>query len=709
MRKDVEDILDKYKRKLEGKFDEGFSGEYRKFKEEQIGKKLNFYEKSCNFFKNILSIKPNEKDNEKLWDSIQTTGLKITPEGVMSFAFFSAFLFILIGIVIFILGLFAGNLLFFFPLLFIALGILSLKFLGDYPNQKALRWRIAAENQMMLCILYIVMYMRHTSNLEHAVKFAAQHIQDPLSSDLKKVFWNIETGRYNTVQESLNTYLENWKGYNIDFVNSFHLIESSLFEPKEARRLEILEKALTTMLDGTYEKMLHYAQDLKSPITTLYMLGIILPVLGLIMLPLMGGFLGIKWYWIAFFYNLLLPVFVYVVGNRLLVKRPAGEGESFSLQEDLFENYKYLRVGNMFFSPAVLAIPLFLIILTVGFSPIWVHWISPNDLLLNNDWIFGYRNSKDGYIGPLGFGALVLSLAIPLSVAIGLSIYYKLKSRKLIKIKKETRELEKEFAGSLFQLGNRIEDGLPAELAFSKVAENMEGTMSGRFFSLVNDNLRSMGVGLQEAIFNVKRGAILSFPSKVISSSMEVLIESARKGPKIASHALMSISNYMSAIHKVNERLKDLLSDVLSDMKSQINFLTPLIAGIVVGIGSLITNIIASLGPLLGKTAGAEGDATAGGLGIGIETISGIFPIEEIIPPFYFQLVVGLYLVQITYILTVLANGVENGVDELNKENSLGRNLYKSIVFYILVTLITTIILTFMASRVMTTTAGGGL
>jgi len=290
-----------------------------------------------------------------------------------------------------------------------------------------------------------------------------------------------------------------------------------------------------------------------------------------------------------------------------------------------------------------------------------------------------------------------------------LSIYYKLKSRKLIKIKKETRELEKEFAGSLFQLGNRIEDGLPAELAFSKVAENMEGTMSGRFFSLVNDNLRSMGVGLQEAIFNVKRGAILSFPSKVISSSMEVLIESARKGPKIASHALMSISNYMSAIHKVNERLKDLLSDVLSDMKSQINFLTPLIAGIVVGIGSLITNIIASLGPLLGKTAGAEGDATAGGLGIGIETISGIFPIEEIIPPFYFQLVVGLYLVQITYILTVLANGVENGVDELNKENSLGRNLYKSIVFYILVTLITTIILTFMASRVMTTTAGGGL
>ena len=44
MRKDVEDILEKYKKKLEDKSGEGFSGEYKKFKEEQIGKKLSAYE-----------------------------------------------------------------------------------------------------------------------------------------------------------------------------------------------------------------------------------------------------------------------------------------------------------------------------------------------------------------------------------------------------------------------------------------------------------------------------------------------------------------------------------------------------------------------------------------------------------------------------------------------------------------------------------------
>jgi len=34
----------------------------------------------------------------------------------------------------------------------------------------------------------------------------------------------------------------------------------------------------------------------------------------------------------------------------------------------------------------------------------------------------------------------------------------------------------------MFQLGNRLGDGIPAEIAFAKVAETMKGTTSGDFF-----------------------------------------------------------------------------------------------------------------------------------------------------------------------------------------------------------------------------------
>ena len=71
---------------------------------------------------------------------------------------------------------------------------------------------------------------------------------------------------------------------NLSFIESMHLIESSLFESNEERRLAVLEKALEVMLEGTYENMLHYTHDVKSPITMLHMLGVILPILGLIIL-----------------------------------------------------------------------------------------------------------------------------------------------------------------------------------------------------------------------------------------------------------------------------------------------------------------------------------------------------------------------------------------------------------------------------------------
>jgi hypothetical protein len=61
---------------------------------------------------------------------------------------------------------------------------------------------------MVPAILYVVVYMRHTSNLERAIKFASEHLQAPLALDFKKIFWDVEIGRYSTLKGSLDAYLE---------------------------------------------------------------------------------------------------------------------------------------------------------------------------------------------------------------------------------------------------------------------------------------------------------------------------------------------------------------------------------------------------------------------------------------------------------------------------------------------------------------------
>jgi len=57
----------------------------------------------------------------------------------------------------------------------------------------------------------------------------------------------------------------------------------------------------------------------------------------------------------------------------------------------------------------------------------------------------------------------------------------------------------------------------------------------------------------------------------------------------------------------------------------------------------------------------------------------------EGIPTFYFQIIVGIYVVQITYILTVLSNTISNGSDKLGENYQLGQNLSKGAMLYAIV------------------------
>ena len=695
---EVKKILEQYERKLQRNISpdtfseetssfqgKGLSREYELFRKEALAKTVNTYENLCNQLEKVIKVTPNKTIILQLQKDIEMAHLNITPTGASSFASFIGFIIIVLSLLFGAASYFTTKdvLGLFLPLLGILAGLLVIKPLTNLPHTLANRWRLQASNQMVLCILYMVMYMRHTSNLEHALKFATEHIGNPLALDLRKVFWDVEIGTYPTLKESLDHYLSRWRDHNLEFVNSFHLIQSSLYEPSEDRRLTLLDKALEVMLEGTYERMLHYAQELKNPITMLHMLGVVLPILGLVMFPLIGSFLGgaIKWYHLAFLYNLLLPLLVYKLGNDLLSKRPTGYGDvTFALgKNSLGSGIAFLIIFSF---------------CLIGILPIaFLLTNYQNDFAIPS--LGKFLDIRDGQ-GPFGVGALILGMFIPLGIGLGLGIHYFMKTKKIIKEREETRKLEKEFAGSLFQLGTRIGDGVPAEVAFETVAENMKGTPTGDFFNIINRNIRSLGMGIKDALFHKQQGALVAYPSALIKSSMEVLLESSRKGPQVVAKSLISISQHVSNIHRVDERLKDLLSEIISSMKSQIYFMAPVIAGIVVGISSMIVTIISKLGDLVQQQA-AQGSVELGNIGV----VTDLFNINDVVPGYFFQIVVGIYVVQIVYILTVLGNGIENGADKLSEEYALGKNLQRSILLYTIITLFVVFIFNALANSIL--------
>ena len=299
---------------------------------------------------------------------------------------------------------------------------------------------------------------------------------------------------------------------------------------------------------------------------------------------------------------------------------------------------------------------------------------------------------SDGKIvGPFGPMGVLLSLFIPLAIGLYFARVYTLKTRDLIKSRDDTKLLEEEFTTSLFQLGNRLGDGVPAEIAFARVASSTKGQKTQSFFALVNQNIQQLGMSLSAALFDKKRGALIYYPSPLIATSMRILVESVRKGLQVAARSLMSISEYLKNIQKINNRLRDLLAEIVSDMKSNMTFLAPLLAGIVVGLSTMITSILNKLSAINEATQGSSGLGSLGSIG-------NLFQITEMISPYFLQVTIGIYLIEITFILTAALVTVNSGKDPLKEKAELASNLRYGLLLYLGTALLSILALTLLST-----------
>ena len=417
---------------------------------------------------------------------------------------------------------------------------------------------------------------------------------------------------------------------------------------------------------------------------------------------MVGGLL--KWPHVFVLFNLLVPFLVFYLTEKIIYLRPGGHGESSLLERNpLYPKYKSKKP---YLKAFLICLPFFIL----GFLPL-IFQYTPVPAILGlqqdytfaelglgiiggEDYIFDFKSAGEGVAGPFGTGALLLSMFIPLGLALFFSLSYSARTKELIKERENTNELETEFNNSLFQMGNRLGNGMPPELVFAKVAESSKGLRTEDFFKRVNYNIQQMGMGVEEAIFNTRRGAIAYYPSDLIATSMRILIESAKKGLNIAAVSLMSISQYVKNIQKISARLRDLLAEIISDMKSNMTFLAPLLSGVVVGLAAMITSILNKLNI---AQLTQEGAAQFGNLG----TLLEIFELQNMIPPYYLQIAIGIYIIEIIFILTGTLVVIDSGEDKLEKTNKTGKNLFRGILLYFITATLATIALFALGSIVL--------
>jgi len=645
-----------------------------------MNKENHWFERLAVFSKKYFSwmLKNNEKTKIKLKkyfppeyiNNLNFTGLDVEPYDILLLSYTGAFIsfiafFIFDLCIILSYGsnianidpltvIITGSVTFFFPLIVMNL-------LAGYPKTYARYIKIHSLGDIPEILSYLVMYLKLVPNLENSVKFAASESSTYLAADLRKMLWDMEIRVYHGIDDALTNFAITWGEWSEYFKRSLHLIRSSVHEREEASRVITLNRALDVALDGTKEMMSKFANKLHQPTMVIYSIGIMIPLALVAMLPA-AGLVGmhVTIFQVFFLYDVILPLFVFFYTRKILLSRPA----TFTpprIPNDhpaIAHISKKRRLVLSAILGCVIALPGVFFIILPAFYPSG----SSNSFI---DFIVDPSGLNTYFPVTLfiiwGFAAAV--------TAYTLSVYYPYK-----KVRDNIKQIEREFSDALYILGKRISEDKSPEESFMYTAYTMEGSEISKIFSQTGYNLTAMHTNLRDAMFNQEFGSLKYVYSDRVKAIMCLFVEGIKKSQKAVSISIIRIADHLKGLQEIENKIKDTLFSLTSTLRATVTIFAPLIGGVTLSITKLITNI---LGGLSGKIP----TEVATGSNANVPSIATSFSVENVRPEF-FVLVIGIYLIELIFLMARFTNGIDEGDDKATYMYSLGRIMPTSIFVF---------------------------
>ncbi|MEM5827953.1 MAG: hypothetical protein QW197_00375 [Candidatus Aenigmatarchaeota archaeon] len=654
-----------------------FSTYYLEFYLKEIEKsaRRNWYEKLCAISSKILPIKAYPK---KLSETIIFSNLNVLPNEVVSLTILS--FLILFGVSLILYFIFTDLGIFVFAL---PIGISYI--LYTYPDFKAKVNRIQTNSEAIKIITYLVLYLETIPNFEGAIDFAARRVKGIISDDMKKISWDIRTGKFSTLKEALEHYIPKWLKWNENFVRALILLSNISYVTSSEERKTLLRKTLDFILAKNLEETKIYVEKVRGPITILFLFGLLMPSIGLIMFPMISVFLhfSVKPSYIIFGYLVVLPLMNYYLITRVISLRPGA-----FLIVDISKHPKlppenYFYYGNVLIPIIPLSILVFALVSFYGINHIGNFYIEFNRQLEINpkkaEEMLRAENNIQNYAG------LAASFSITLGFGLAAFLYFYLNSFQKVRIRKEVKDIEEDLPNLLITSGNFLEAGYPFEKTIEKTLEEyerlgMKEKAGYKFYSLLKERIVKFGENIYEAIFG-SNGLIFYFPSVLLEEVFRIITETSKKSVRSAGTIAKTISRYLENIWQTEFRLKELLADVRGNLKMQAQFLIPIITGVISATGIFIISLLSFLADYLSRFEKSFGITS--GISEVINVMVGDF--KRVIPMPLLQAVVGCYTVIAIILMSYLLSGVENGFDRVARDDEISQNLKFGLIIYFII------------------------
>jgi len=682
-KKIINKILKKYgyteeKPEVEYKKEIDISKTYTQYKkEEKEQKKINWYEASAKIAQKIFRCSaPRGEKKEDLDQAIEFIGYNVRVEETISLTYLATILSLPVAFIpIFLtsIGLPVAKIII---ILFLFLPLIVYFYFDNFIKRKAKILRIKAGSDLVIAVLYLIIYMKTTPNLEGAIRFASKNMIGKIPNDFKLLLWKVEIGKYSTVYDALNDYLDVWYGYNQDFIESIHLIRESMLETNPYRREMLLDKSVSVILEGTQENMKKYARNLSMPIAMLHGLGIILPVLAMLMFPLMAIFMGDIVNNMVFYmfigYDILLPLFIFLLMKNIMETRPITH-----TTVDISEHPDYTKSKSIVVKifDKKIKIPIIPIVI-FSFLFLALPGIS---FMFQTDFFYTHP-VLGGRLEP-SFFSMLMSVSLIIATTFAGVLYYYLSSFQKIHLTKEIDAVEREFEDALFALGNRMSGGVPIEVAIVNAQKDTHKLNITKLFLRILQNINQFSMDFTKALFDTTKGAMLYYPSRLIKTIMKVVSSAVEKSTRSASLSTLTIATYLHSLKKTQEVIDELMSPTISSLKFQSYLLIPMISGVIVCVSKLMMTITFVLTKQMEKISEATAVSEAGFSSFEMGGIISPNPV----PPEMLQLIVGLYLIEMLILMAKFTVRIDTGTDEIKEDALCWHYLLFGVAMYLIV------------------------
>ncbi len=633
---------------------------------------MNFFEFFYNTF-SLFKIDPPGKlkkiYNFNLWlNKLETTSTNI----------FSSVLFLLIlsFILYFILSLISFQ--FAFSLL-IALLIIDF-YLAYFPIFYTKIVKIAATSESVWVTLYLVLYLKRNPNLEKAIQYVAYYMKGIIATDFKKLLYDLENKRFRILEEALEYYAIRWFYLSPDFVYIMSHLLNIKYRRTEEEINALLDRLLSWILKKAYQKSYEYVEKLKQPAVAITSFLIVLPIVSILMLPIMSVFLlnNVSFYFIAFGYIIILPILTFLVIQNLLSQNPfAFSTPDLSLAKDLPKKNR-VKIGNK----EVSIFPFIILFATLSIPAIYhLAQISIKLLYIPEGALSTYLNFifQDRSV----INALIM-LTLPLGIGLSIGSYFYLNSFQKVKRANEIEEMEFEFPVIVYEFASLLEDGYPMEIVLEKTYQNykiikLSGILEN-FLKLTIFNLRK-GLNLIQSIFDKNYGSINYYPSKIIYETLQLIIYSTNKGPKVLSQICYNVSKNLEQVVDIRIQVRRMLDEVIGLLDNVSKSIVPFMSSLVTIFNSAIISMLFAIAYFFQTISAAFGLSGAADLS---QLIISTFNLANLIPPSYFQAIIGIFFIEFVIITSFFTAGIKYGFDETMIYYYIGRNLIVGTIFYVI-------------------------